>query len=252
MARRRRFIAGNWKMNLGPTDAAALAEALKSVLASRGDVDVAVFPPTLSIAAVVPALAGSGIEVGIQDVHDHPQGAFTGENSPVVAREVGCTRALAGHSERRTLFGESDATVGSKVRAALAAGLLPIVCIGESLPQRESGQVEAVVFRQLAAALDQLKADQLAAITLAYEPVWAIGTGRVATPEQAQDVHAALRGWVRAHFPAYVADEMRIQYGGSVNAKNASTLLACPDVDGALVGGASLKASEFAAIVLAT
>ncbi len=248
---RRRFVAGNWKLNLGPAQAAALAEALRTGLADRGDVDVAVFPTALSIAAVLPILQGSGIEVGVQDIHSADAGAFTGANSPAIAREAGCTRTLIGHSERRQIFGETDASVNKKVRAALAAGLLPIVCIGETLAERDAGQAEAVVHRQVAAALEGLTADQIPGLTLAYEPVWAIGTGRTATPEQAQDVHASIRGWLRAHYPSFVADETRIQYGGSVNAKNASQLLSCPDIDGALVGGASLKLDDFRAIVVA-
>jgi triosephosphate isomerase len=250
-ARRRNFVAGNWKLNLAPTDAARLGEALRTALSGRGDVDVAVFPTARSIGAVVPAVAGSGIEVGIQDVYWEPKGAFTGQNSAEMARSAGCTRALVGHSERRHLFGETDADVAKKLRAVLAAGMLPILCVGETLPQRTAGKVEAVVFGQVEAALAGLEPDRIAAITIAYEPVWAIGTGHNATPEQAQEVHAGIRGWLRAHFPAYVAEEVRIQYGGSVNAKNAASLLACPDIDGALVGGASLKTDEFAAIVRA-
>jgi triosephosphate isomerase len=248
---RRKFIAGNWKLNLGPVEAARLAEALREKLASRGDVEVAVFPTALSIGAVVPLLQGSGIEVGVQEVHWEASGAFTGANSAVMAREAGCTRALIGHSERRQLFGETDEGVARKVKAVLAAGVLPVVCVGETLAERDAGQVEAVVFRQVEAALQGLAPDQLAALTLAYEPVWAIGTGRNATPEQAQEVHAAIRRWLREHYPAFVADELRIQYGGSVNAKNAASLLSQPDIDGALVGGASLKADDFAAIVAA-
>lgn len=248
---RRRFIAGNWKLNLGPSDAGRLAEELKSALAGRGDVDVAVFPPALSLASVQPRLIGSGIELGIQEIHSEEKGAFTGANAASMARELGCTRVLIGHSERRTLFGETDAGVAAKVKTALAAGLLPIVCVGETLSERDANQVDAVVHRQVGAALAGLHADQVAAITLAYEPVWAIGTGRTATPEQAQAVHASIRDYVRTLFPAFVADELRIQYGGSVSGKNAAELLACPDIDGALVGGASLKAHDFAAIVLA-
>jgi triosephosphate isomerase len=229
-----------------------LAHGLRQSLAARGDVDVAVFPTALSIVPVVEALVGSGIEVGIQEVHTAASGAFTGANSARLAREAGCTRLLTGHSERRQWFGETDAGVGHKVHLGFQAGLLPVACVGETLAERDAGQVEEVVFRQLAGALDGLLPDQVAAATLAYEPVWAIGTGRTATPAQAQAVHAAIRGWLVAHFPRYVADEVRIQYGGSVTARNAAELLACPDIDGALVGGASLKLDEFSAIVLAT
>ncbi len=245
------FIAGNWKLNLGPTAATELASGLKSALSSRGDVQVAVFPTALSIAAVVPALEGSGIGVGVQEIVPKESGAFTGCNSGVMAREIGCEFVLVGHSERRQLFGETDAGVNAKIRAGLAAGLLPIVCVGETLEERKAGQVDAVVHRQLAAALEGLEPDQISTLTLAYEPVWAIGTGEVATPAQAQEVHASLRGWLRAHHPAFIADEMRIQYGGSVKPGNAADLLACPDIDGALVGGAALKVDSFAGIVSA-
>ncbi|TNE88609.1 MAG: triose-phosphate isomerase [Deltaproteobacteria bacterium] len=245
------FIAGNWKLNLGPAEAGELAEALASALADRGEVEVAVFPTALSALTVAGAVEGSGIEVGLQEIHSAASGAFTGTNSARMAREAGLTRVLIGHSERRQLFGETDAGVRAKVELALAEGLLPIVCVGETLEERDAGQVEAVVHRQVAAALEGLEPDQVAAITLAYEPVWAIGTGRTATPAQAQEVHASIRGWLRAHFPAFVAEDMRIQYGGSVKPGNAAELLACEDIDGALVGGASLKADSFAGIVAA-
>lgn len=243
------FIAGNWKLHLGPSDAAELAEDLAEVLSGRGEVDVAVFPTALSAMSVAEAVRGSGIEVGLQEVHREASGAYTGANSATLARSAGLTRVLIGHSERRQIFGETDADVRAKVETCLAAGLLPIVCVGETLEERDAGRVDEVVHRQVSAALDGLPADQVAAITLAYEPVWAIGTGRTATPEQAQEVHASIRQWLRDHFPAFVAEDMRIQYGGSVKAANAASLLACPDIDGALVGGASLDAKSFAAIV---
>jgi triosephosphate isomerase len=246
---RRPLIAGNWKLHLGPGASAALSTELRSVLASRGDVDVAVFPTAISICTVLTALEGSGIEVGIQEIHNAPTGAFTGANSAVLAREAGCTRFLVGHSERRHLFGETDAGVARKVKAGLAAGMLPVLCVGETLDERDAGHADAVVHLQLEAALADLEPDQIPAITLAYEPVWAIGTGRTATPEQAQAVHASVRAWLSAHYPAFVARSTRILYGGSVNATNAAALLACPDIDGALVGGASLKPAEFAATV---
>ncbi len=243
------FIAGNWKLHHGPKAAAALATALKDALADRGDTSVAVFPPALSIAAVIPALRGSGIHVGIQDIEDVHSGARTGANSAAMARELGCSYALIGHSERRQRWGETDDQVRAKVDAARDAGLLPMICVGETLAQREAGQVEAVVFGQLERALAGLEPDVVSTITLAYEPVWAIGTGRTATPEQAQAVHGAIRGWLADRYPAYVAEEMRLLYGGSVKPSNAASLLACPDIDGALVGGASLEAESFAAIV---
>ena len=168
-----------------------------------------------------------------------------------MAREAGCTYALVGHSERRHLFGETNEAVGTKVQVAIAAGLLPIVCVGETLDERRAGRVDEVVFAQLGAALQGLPDDQVSTLTLAYEPVWAIGTGETATPEQAQTVHAAIRGWLRERYPAFVAETVRIQYGGSVKPSNAAELLSCPDIDGCLVGGASLNAESFAAIVAA-
>jgi triosephosphate isomerase len=251
MMARRSFIAGNWKLNLPPGAAAEAARKLRHLLADRGDVDVAVFPTTLSIPAVLERLQGTGIEVGVQEVHPAASGAYTGANSPAMAREVGCTRALVGHSERRQIFGETDRGVNEKVKACLSHGLLPVVCIGETLEQRQADQVDAVVHGQLAAALEGLHTDQVAALTLAYEPVWAIGTGHTATPDQAQAVHASIRTWLRSNYPGYIADEMRIQYGGSVKPANAAELLRCPDIDGALVGGASLDPDSFAGIVAA-
>ncbi len=246
---RRPFIAGNWKLNLGPPEAERLAGSLRAHLGGVSEVDLAVFPTTLSLLPVLARLEGSRIEVGIQDAHPAPSGAFTGANSPAMARAAGCTRLLVGHSERRQVFGETDDQTRAKVQAAFEHALLPILCVGETLAQREAGEVEAVVHGQLAAGLEGLSSDQVAAVTVAYEPVWAIGTGHTATPEQAQEVHASLRAWIRAHHPAYVAEELRLQYGGSVKPANAAHLLACPDIDGALVGGASLDADAFAAIV---
>ena len=246
---RRPFLAGNWKLNKGPREASTLAEDLARVLAGTSHADLCVFPTALSVGAVLEALDGSGIEVGIQNAHSDISGAWTGANSMRMAREMGCTRVLIGHSERRQVFGETDAGVRAKVELALSEGLLPIVCVGETLAERDSGQVQQVVYRQVSAALEGLPADQLPGITLAYEPVWAIGTGRTATPAQAQEVHAQLRHWLQEHFPSFVAADMRIQYGGSVKPGNAAELLACPDIDGALVGGASLDATSFAGIV---
>jgi len=245
------LIAGNWKLNLGPADASAVARALVPAVADRGDVEVALFPTALSLAAVVEATAGSGITVGVQEIHHAPSGAYTGTNSAPMAREAGCTWALIGHSERRQLFGETDEGVQYKVRAALDAGLLPMVCVGETLAQRDSGQVESVITDQLAKALGTLRPDEVATVTFAYEPVWAIGTGRTASPAQAQDAHAALRGHLRGRYPGFVAGQCRILYGGSVKPGNAAELLTCADIDGALVGGASLKADSFAGIVSA-
>jgi triosephosphate isomerase (TIM) len=246
------LIAGNWKLHLAPSAAASFAATLRTALASRGDVDVAVFPTALAVTAVVEALDGSGVTVGIQEIHDQDSGAYTGTNSASMARSAGCVWALIGHSERRQLFGETDDAVGRKVRAALDAGLLPMVCVGETLDQRDAGQALQVVTRQLAVALGTLRPDEAVTVTIAYEPVWAIGTGRTASPEQAQEMHEALRAWVRDRYPPFVADQVRILYGGSVKASNAAELVSQPDIDGALVGGASLDADGFAAIVTAS
>lgn len=253
---RRPFLAGNWKLNLGPRDATALAEALRERLGARlaGGMGptVAVFPTALSLPAVASTLAGSALAFGVQDIEPKPSGAFTGGNSAAIARELGCDYCLVGHSERRQLFSETDARCGEKLRCAFASGLLPIYCVGETLAERRAGEVEAVVYRQLQVALAELTPDQIGALTLAYEPVWAIGTGETATPEQAQAVHAAIRGWLAKRTSQAIADSIRIQYGGSVNAKNARDLLSCPDIDGALVGGASLDAASFVSIVEAS
>jgi triosephosphate isomerase len=248
---RRPFIAGNWKMNMGPVDADRLAVALKPLLVNQTAVDVAVAPPYLSIPAVVSRLKHSGVHVAGQDAHPEPSGAFTACVSAEMLRQAGCTYCLAGHSERRQIFGEGDALINAKVHAIFRAGLLPILCIGETLDQRRAGQLETVVGAQLAGGLAGLQPDQVASVTLAYEPVWAIGTGVTASPEQAQEAHAFIRGWLRERYPAYVADQLRIQYGGSVKPDNAAELLSQPDIDGCLVGGASLKADSFAAIVAA-
>lgn len=246
---RRPFVAGNWKLNLGPDDARALAEALRSRLSSVRDVTVAVFPTALSVPAVLEVLRGSGIGVGLQEIEVAPTGAFTGANSAAMARAIGCEYFLAGHSERRQLYGETDAQVSRRLVAGLQAGLLPILCVGETLDERRAGRVEEVVHRQLRVALEALERDQVGSVTIAYEPVWAIGTGETATPGQAQEVHASIRAWLRERYGAGVADDVRIQYGGSVKPGNARELLSCPDIDGALVGGASLDADSFVAIV---
>ena len=248
---RRPFIAGNWKMNLGPVEADALARALKPLLVDQTGADIAVAPVALSIPAVVARLKHSGVHVAGQDLHAAPSGAYTGCVSGEMLRGAGCAYVLIGHSERRRDFSEAGALIREKVHAAFRAGLLPILCVGETLAQRQAGQVEAIVGAQLAAGLEGLRADQVPALTLAYEPVWAIGTGVTASPDQAQEVHAFIRGWLAARYPAFVAEQTRIQYGGSVKPGNAATLLACPDIDGCLVGGAALKAESFAAIVRA-
>ncbi len=245
---RRPFVAGNWKLNLGPKAAGDLAEGLRRSLAGTQGATLAVFPTALSVSTVVPVLQGSALAVGVQEIEAAASGAFTGGNSAAMAREAGCEFALVGHSERRQLWGESSAKCADKLVAAFAAGLLPIYCVGETLAERRAGRVEEVVFGQLSEGLAKLAPDQVPALTLAYEPVWAIGTGETATPDQAQAVHAGIRRWLRERHGA-LADDVRVQYGGSVNAKNARDLLSQPDIDGALVGGASLQVESFTAIV---
>lgn len=243
---RRKFVCGNWKMHRTVAEAAALA---LEVRAGVGDlpVQVAIAPPFTALQAVRQVLAGGPIELSAQNVHWEAQGAFTGEISAPMLAEVGCRHVIVGHSERRQLFGETDESVRKKVGAVLAAGLLPIVCVGETLAEREAGQTLAVVGRQVRAGLAGLKA-ATAAVTVAYEPVWAIGTGKTATAGQAQEVHAAIRAILR-ELAGGLADAIRIQYGGSVKPENAAEIMSQPDVDGALVGGASLKAADFVAIV---
>jgi len=248
---RRPFIAGNWKMNMGPADADRLALALKPLLVNETAADIAVAPPAISIPAVVARLKHSGVHVAGQDLHAEASGAYTGNLSGEMLRQAGCTYVLAGHSERRKFEGETDAQINAKVHAAFRAGLLPILCVGETLDQRRAGQVEAVIGAQLEGGLAGFAPDQVAAITLAYEPVWAIGTGATASPAEAQEVHAFIRGWLAERYPSYVAEQLRIQYGGSVKPGNAADLLAQPDIDGCLVGGAALKADSFAGIIAA-
>ncbi len=247
---RKPIIAGNWKMCLTLREAGALVQQLKAACDTDA-VDVAVCPPFTALATVSALLAGSHIGLGAQDVFWELQGAFTGEVSPTMLRDAGCQYVIIGHSERRQYFGETDATVHKKLAAALQQGLKPIVCVGETLAEREQGKTFEVLTRQLGGAFAECEQWHCASITLAYEPVWAIGTGKTATPEQAQEAHAFIRQWIGTRCGAPVAESLRIQYGGSVNAANAQTLLQQPDVDGALVGGASLKADVFSVIVRA-
>jgi triosephosphate isomerase len=250
---RKPFVAGNWKMN---TDARSSVELARGVAQGAsglaGDkVGVALIPPFVYVQSVVKAVSSTGVAVGAQDVYIEPKGAFTGEISPAMLKDVGCTYVLCGHSERRHVIGETDAFVGKKVTAAISGGLLPILCVGELLEERDAGQTQAVVARHLETGLAGLGADKMSAVTIAYEPVWAIGTGRTATPQQAQEVHEFIRGWLADKFDAKLAQEIRILYGGSAKADNARELMAQKDVDGLLVGGASLKADEFVRIIQA-
>ena len=240
---RTKLVVGNWKMH---GSRPANAELLAGVLAARPyTTDVAVCVPYVYLTETAATLAGSDIRWGAQDVSSHEQGAYTGEISAAMLAECGCRYAIVGHSERRAYHAESDQLVAEKAQAALAKGVTPIVCVGETLAEREAGQTEAVVKRQLSAVIHQL-AHCAAEMVVAYEPVWAIGTGRTATPEQAQAVHAVLRAQLQA--ATGHGDRMKILYGGSVKADNAATLFAQPDIDGGLIGGASLKAADFVAI----
>jgi triosephosphate isomerase len=248
---RRPFIAGNWKMNLDKAGAVALATALAHKAGDYAGVELAVFPPSVYIDAVRQVAAGSALGYGAQNVYSEPNGAFTGELSTAMLLDLGCKYVILGHSERRHILGETDADVNKKTHAALAAGLVPIVCVGELLAERESGKTNDVIRTQFDGSLAGLSADQMAKTVIAYEPVWAIGTGKVATPEQAEEVHKELRKIIAARYNAATAEAVRIQYGGSVKASNAAELLAQPNVDGALVGGASLKADEFLGIAAA-
>ena len=246
---RQKFVCGNWKMHKTVAEAVALLQELRAALGDAASkVQVAVAPPFTALHAAAQAAKGTGIEVAAQDVYWERQGAFTGEVSAPMLAEAGCQHGIVGHSERRQLFGETDDTVRRKVVALLAAGVRPIVCVGETLQEREAGRTLEVVERQVRQGLAGVSAEDLGRITIAYEPVWAIGTGRTATSAQAQEVHLAIRNLLR-QIGAPVADAIRIQYGGSVKPENAAELMAQPDVDGALVGGASLKAQDFVAIV---
>lgn len=247
MSAKKKLIAGNWKMNGSLAANDALVRAIVKGLAEDA-CQVAVCVPAPYLAQVQMLRAGSALELGAQDVSQHAEGAYTGEVSAAMLREFGVRFCIVGHSERRQYHGESDALVAEKAKAALACGITPIVCVGETLAEREAGRTEEVVKRQLAAVI-HANGHCISEIVVAYEPVWAIGTGRTATPEQAQQVHAVLRAQLKAATPH--ADRVHILYGGSMNAANAASLLACPDIDGGLVGGASLKAPEFLQIIAA-
>ena len=240
---RRKLVVGNWKMH---GSRPANAELLSALMAARPfALDVAVCVPAIYIHETAATLAGSDLRWGAQDVSQHAQGAYTGEISAAMLAEAGCRYAIVGHSERRAYHGESDQVVADKAQAALAKGVTPIVCVGETLAQRDAGETEAVVKRQLSVVIHQL-AHCASEVVVAYEPVWAIGTGRTASPEQAQAVHAVLRAQLQA--ATGHGERMKILYGGSVKADNAATLFAQPDIDGGLIGGASLKAADFIAI----
>ena len=242
------LIAGNWKMNGNLQSVAELVEGIK--VGEAGSAELAIFPPAVFLMKVGGMLADSDIALGAQNVCDQEAGAFTGEVSAAMLKECGCRYALAGHSERRSLYLETDQLVAARCAMALASGIIPILCVGETLQQREQGITEDVVARQIDAVIEISGIDSFARAIIAYEPVWAIGTGKVATPDQAQEVHAFIRGKL-AQLDAGIAGQVRILYGGSMNPSNAAELLSQADIDGGLIGGASLKADDFLAIAQA-
>lgn len=244
-------VAGNWKMHLNQEDAATLAQSVREGVSSFQNVEVVVCPVFTALAASQRALEGGPVGLGGQNCYPAASGAFTGEIAPEMLLDCGCSWVIIGHSERRQLFNEQDAFLNEKLRYALAAGLKVMFCIGETLDERESGAMDAVLERQLRHGLSGLTDEDFARVVVAYEPVWAIGTGKTASPEQAQEAHAFVRSVVRDMFGDRVADTLRIQYGGSVKPDNAAELISQPDVDGFLVGGASLKAESFVAIAQA-
>lgn len=246
---RKKLVAGNWKMFTTPAEAEKLVDGIKAGTAQSEGVDVLVCPPFTSIPAVVTAVAGSLLKVGGQNMHWEESGAYTGEISAKMLLTLGCSHVILGHSERRQYFFETDLTVNAKLKTALAAGLIPVVCVGETLEQREAGEMKNVVKAQILGAFDQISADDFTKAIIAYEPVWAIGTGRTATPEQAEEVHDFIRVILSERYGD--AESTIILYGGSVKPDNAGELFGQPNIDGGLVGGASLKADSFVEIVRA-
>jgi triosephosphate isomerase len=256
---RRPFVAGNWKMNLDLGTARALVEELRKKVGASPLIDVAVCPPAVYLFPLRKALEDSSIRLGAQNCWSEPKGAFTGEVSAAMVKEAGCRYVILGHSERRHTIGpkdaggrvqgETDAMVAAKVAAVMSAGMIPIVCVGETLEQRDRGETEAVLSRQVAGSLAGVNQASAGQMVIAYEPVWAIGTGRNAAPQQAEEAHRHIRTLLAGQFGGPAADGVRIQYGGSVKPENTQELMSCPDVDGALVGGASLKAADFLGII---
>jgi triosephosphate isomerase len=246
---RKPFIAGNWKMTQNRASAVALAEGVAKAVKNIQGVDLAVCPPSCYLDAVGRAIAGSNVALGAQNMYHEKEGAFTGELSASMLSDLGCKYVILGHSERRHVLGETDAAINKKIHAALAAGLVPIVCVGELLAQREAGRTLDVIRTQFDGSLAGLSPEQMTKLVIAYEPVWAIGTGKVATPQQAEEVHLDLRKIMADRYNSSVADQVRLQYGGSVKPDNAADLLGQPDIDGALVGGASLKVDQFLGII---
>ena len=243
------IIAGNWKLNNTISEAVELTTAIKHLTADTTDVEIIVAPTFTALAAVYEVIKDSNISLAAQDVYWEHSGAFTGEISPPMLKDVGCEYVIIGHSERRQFFAETNESVHLKTKAALTADLKPIICIGEQLEDREAGNTEKIIENHVSGGIKDLSAEQMLSCTIAYEPVWAIGTGKTATPKQAQDVHAYIRQLISETYTDEIANQVRIQYGGSVKPENAAELMSQPDVDGALVGGASLQAASFAQIV---
>jgi len=248
---RKKLIAGNWKMNKTSSDAVALVSEIVAAVGRATDVDVVVCPPFTSLESVFKAIDGSTVKLGAQNMHPEASGAYTGETSAAMLRALFASYVIVGHSERRTYFAETDAFINQKVLAALKAQLKPILCVGETLGERESGSTLKVVQTQLEGALEGVSKDLATSVVLAYEPVWAIGTGKVATTEQAQEVHAFIRGLLTKLFGTVTSGKMRILYGGSMKPANAAELLMQKDIDGGLIGGASLESRSFVDLVKA-
>ncbi len=244
------LIAGNWKMNGGPKEAETLLKELKEKLTNRNlTTDVVVCPPYVSLQKAVTVLSNTSVKVGAQNVHFEDNGAFTGEVSTRMLKETGCEYVILGHSERRENFGDTDDVIAKKVRKAIADGLQVIFCVGEKLEERKAGNHQKVVMDQIRAVIDQLTEEDVAQLTIAYEPVWAIGTGETATPEQAQEMHLFIRNFLKEHWSTQRLEGVRILYGGSMKPGNAEELLRQTDVDGGLIGGASLDAGSFSSII---
>jgi triosephosphate isomerase len=251
---RKPFLAGNWKMNTDCNSSVELAKQVADRLeqSAAEKATVTVCPPFVYLASVAKALSSSNISIGAQNVYFEKNGAFTGEISCAMLKDVGCSYVIIGHSERRHVIGEKDELINKKIIAAINGGLLPIFCVGELLEEREANKTEAVITRQIEKGLAGIDAEKMSAVTIAYEPVWAIGTGKTATKEQAQEVHLFIRNLITKLYDKHLAQQIRIQYGGSVKPSNAKELMSQPDIDGLLVGGASLKADDFVAIVEAS
>jgi triosephosphate isomerase (TIM) len=249
MEPRRPLIAGNWKMYKTPLEAAETAKQLVRCVGAAADVDMMIAPTFIALAAVYAAIKNSPVALGAQNLYWEDEGAYTGEISAPMLKSVGCRYCIIGHSERRQYFGETDETVNKKIRAAIKAGLEPVFCVGETEKERESGQTLSILDKQVKKGLERLVSEQLDSLIIAYEPVWAIGTGKTATDDQAQEVHRFIRSLVKNNFGQALSDSVRILYGGSVKPDNIANLMAMPDIDGALVGGASLSAESFSKII---